>query len=433
MTEKSWPWTGDVSLGAVGDAGPYANTVWTTAWLSLAANRWDADAGIVQGTPGSTGSNSLLVEADSPASASVFVERGLALVNGYMYQNITTTVEVAISANASGNPRIDLIVLQLLVTGVQEVRIATLEGTPAGTPVPPGVTHTPTTYEIPLAEIAVANGFSTITSSDITDRRHSSGAFGIVGNPVDVNIFAGSFVRTGAFQVVSAQTGTTDDLDTITGLFAGYVVTLKAADTHTITLIHGTGADEFNFAHGADVDLSGSEIMQFVHDGTNLIEVNEYLGRYTFNDDMIGAALNQEINQRKAIQISRSTSQAVSTTPATLVTNTIDYNDGGFFSVTGGIITLPAADADGQYSLWVKMSMTTQTGITKIRIVVNGGLYAEHWHSNDSASAETEFAFGMELELGNDDTVAIQYSNPQNTGSGPDAGAFWGLRLEAKV
>lgn len=164
MTEISRPWTG----ATIGDAGPYS----ADQWAHLQRNAMgfnDPDSAPLLGS-GAAPEVGLTVAATSPASAGVRVFAGSALVQGTYYET-DATVTLAIAANASGNPRIDTIILRKDFT-LQTIRLAVLQGTPGATPVAPALTQSDgVMWESPLADIAVANGFSTIVAANITPRR----------------------------------------------------------------------------------------------------------------------------------------------------------------------------------------------------------------------------------------------------------------------
>jgi hypothetical protein len=83
------------------------------------------------------------------------------------------TTAVVIPANVSGNPRIDLVCVYLNSAatpgdnGAANCSYVVVQGTPAATPVAPSV---PADHCV-IAQINVANGFTTIGNSDLTDRR----------------------------------------------------------------------------------------------------------------------------------------------------------------------------------------------------------------------------------------------------------------------
>lgn len=164
MSELSLPFGGTT----VGDAGPYTDAEWQQAWANLAIGGLRGNIGPILGG-GAQPYNSLRVQARTPASTIIDVLSGSALVQGVLYIN-TGTVSFTVAANASGNPRIDLIVVQLDYT-LQITRLALKQGTPAATPVPPTLTQTVgVMWEIPIGEIAIANGFVTLAQSTITPR-----------------------------------------------------------------------------------------------------------------------------------------------------------------------------------------------------------------------------------------------------------------------
>lgn len=122
-------------------------------------------------SPGS-GLNTWAVTADGSAR-SVVVATGAAVVEGIPLWNDAART-VTISANASGNPRIDTIVIEVVPQGNAtegKVTLKVVEGTAAASPVAPTLTQTTTLYQFPLANVSVANGAATIAQANITDRR----------------------------------------------------------------------------------------------------------------------------------------------------------------------------------------------------------------------------------------------------------------------
>lgn len=163
MTEISRPFDGT----SIGDAGPYSAADWQDTWKAL-FHGTSANAGVI--IDSGTGINvGLLVQATNPNTTSIEVLPGAALVQGIAYLSDATET-FAIAANASGNPRIDTVILRADYPA-QTVRLAVLQGTAAATPVPPTLTQSAgILWEIPIADIAVANGFVTLTDADITPR-----------------------------------------------------------------------------------------------------------------------------------------------------------------------------------------------------------------------------------------------------------------------
>lgn len=175
MTEYGAPFDGLL----VGDASvaPYSATEWTHIWkLMHGVSTPFPNFGVFKGSGDAT-HPALEVRATTIVSSNVEVQIGAGLVDGRFYEN-TAANTLAVAANASGNPRIDTVILRLDYTA-QTVRLVVKQGTPAGSPVPPTLQQDASNWEIPLADIAVANGFATLAQSTITQRQryiHSASA-----------------------------------------------------------------------------------------------------------------------------------------------------------------------------------------------------------------------------------------------------------------
>lgn len=165
MTQDSRPWDGI----SVGDAGPFSAAEWQQIWkYIIGADGARSNVGPFLGS-GTQPDDGLKVQAKTVPNTQIEVLIGSALVQGIFYLN-DATVSFTIAANASGNPRIDTVILRADYTA-QTVRLFVLQGTPAASPTPPALTQSAgVTWEIPIADIAVANGFSTITNANITSR-----------------------------------------------------------------------------------------------------------------------------------------------------------------------------------------------------------------------------------------------------------------------
>jgi hypothetical protein len=117
----------------------------------------------------------LWVKANTPAAANVVVTSGSAMVHGVHYRN-TADLVLSIAANTSGFTRIDTIILRKDWTA-QTIRLVVKQGTPAASPVAPGLTLTDgVLWEIPLADITVADSFVSIANTVIKPNRHYTNA-----------------------------------------------------------------------------------------------------------------------------------------------------------------------------------------------------------------------------------------------------------------
>lgn len=113
--------------------------------------------------------NGFSVYGDS-SGRQVKVRTGRAWVDGH-YGESTSEKTIPLTTNTSGNPRIDRIVLRVSPTE-NKISIEVVVGTPAATPSAPALTQSPTgVYEITLAQVAIANGYSTVAAGDVTDER----------------------------------------------------------------------------------------------------------------------------------------------------------------------------------------------------------------------------------------------------------------------
>jgi hypothetical protein len=140
-------------------------------WVAL----FGPGGGIGSGVVGGPGSASLQVTADGVGTRQVYVAAGAspisAFVYGFGYKNDASKT-LALAANASGNPRIDTIVLKLDLTANTIIATAH-QGTPGASPVPPTLTNTSTVKEIPLADVFVANGATSLAAGTVTLSRRA--------------------------------------------------------------------------------------------------------------------------------------------------------------------------------------------------------------------------------------------------------------------
>jgi hypothetical protein len=89
-----------------------------------------------------------------------------------------------------------------------------------------------------------------------------------------LTISAGVVTLTGAFHTIAAETGTADDLDTITqavGAKTPQMIVLQADTGDTITLKHNTG--NIQTRTSADLTLSGTIALLLFFDGTQWIDI----------------------------------------------------------------------------------------------------------------------------------------------------------------
>lgn len=206
MSETSRPFQGRVSEGALGDAGPYSSTQWQQVWETWFGQN-NANRGVLRSVDGE-----LAVSASSPADTNVNVASGAAHVQGIWYYNSAST-PVPIASNASGSTRIDVVVLHADYTA-QTVRLAVVQGTPAAG-IPSITQSAGSIWEIPLAYVTLASGFTTIAASAITDLRHYANIPSALG--LDVLNSSGSTLEQGSAVIWLAAGGQSINTSTTEG------------------------------------------------------------------------------------------------------------------------------------------------------------------------------------------------------------------------
>lgn len=150
MAEISYPF--DAGTGAI---------VTEEDWSEM-ARLWQDDGVISANHPGTS------LEVTTKAEANtVYVQPGSAYIQGFTYRN-TAELPLEFSTNASGNPRIDRVVLRL-DRDTNQISAAIKEGIPASSPVAPDLDTTYPIHEISLATYEVGAG-SSVALVTVADR-----------------------------------------------------------------------------------------------------------------------------------------------------------------------------------------------------------------------------------------------------------------------
>lgn len=176
MSETSRFWTGRSSEGSPGDSGSYSATQ-LAQFIANGINHGmeNANRGVMRGVL-----EELEVTPNSPADTTVIVEPGAAFVQGIFYLN-DADKSLSIASNASGSTRIDVVILEADYTA-QTVRLDVVQGTP-GAGLPSLTQSAGTIWQIPLAYLTLASGFTSIAASAITDMRYYANIPDAVGIP----------------------------------------------------------------------------------------------------------------------------------------------------------------------------------------------------------------------------------------------------------
>jgi len=136
----------------------YGSDDWRTYFDAL------GDSGVVDDVL-----NELAVAESTVPARSVQIATGAVCIKGALiYADSISTL--TFTTNTSGSTRIDRVVARLNYDD-RKIEFAVLQGTPSGSPVAPSLTQNTTYWELSLAKVTLANGYTTITNANITDER----------------------------------------------------------------------------------------------------------------------------------------------------------------------------------------------------------------------------------------------------------------------
>jgi len=180
MTQLSRFWSGTTT----GDAGAYSDTLFADVLETFTLNAKQGSSNLAIGgvqDTGSSGSYALRVYQNSTPNLSVRVDKGIYWILGRYYES-TAIETLNISANSSGNTRIDSVVLSVNYSA-QTIRLGIVEGTPNASPVAPTLTQTQgTLYQYRLANVTVTNGTAQILDANIDNLSNSVKTYNVNSN-----------------------------------------------------------------------------------------------------------------------------------------------------------------------------------------------------------------------------------------------------------
>lgn len=113
---------------------------------------------------------STALKVTGSGTTTVAVAPGLAFVNGFYYA-LDATKNLAVTANATGAARVDLVVLR----ADQTANTVTAVYKTGGTTAPPLTQAEDGVWEIPLAQCTVAAGTAVVTAANVVDKRYLTG------------------------------------------------------------------------------------------------------------------------------------------------------------------------------------------------------------------------------------------------------------------
>lgn len=223
-----------------------------------------------------------VVQRGAGANKSVDVSAGRILLQGDFGEN-STTKNLTIADNASGNPRIDRVVVRVTpATPTMELDI--LQGTPGAVPVAPTLTQLATVYEVSLAQIAVANGFASIVTANITSERAWGSTHAIrPAATASATALPYPSYTAAAPMVILPVSGTTN----ITSIPIGPASTILILEFASAACTVTSGS---NLTMPRDYTSTATGTLSFYSDGTNWVEFARTRERQTANIVYAGPA-----------------------------------------------------------------------------------------------------------------------------------------------
>ena len=217
MTQYNAFWDGTT----LGNAGPYSSEDFARFLRSI-MNASEEDNQGVFIAPNNGTQSSLQVTETSPASKSVLVREGAALVEGrWYYTDSDVNVTIPDNTDGSGFDRIDLLVLRKNET-TQTITPTLITGTPAGAPVAPSPVRVDPIFDIEIAQIEADNLFTTIVNADIDNTvkntvpiwQTKNGGTGLEGGSVKGDLLIGTAADTYGLLNYSGNDGDRLAIDT---------------------------------------------------------------------------------------------------------------------------------------------------------------------------------------------------------------------------
>lgn len=205
----------------------YAAEDWARYFASFIGN----------GVFGSPGTNLQVSPGDG---LGVTIAAGLAWINGYFYVN-EGGLDLSLATADGTLPRIDRVVIRWSLAG-RAIIAAVKTGVAASSPSAPSLQRDSSIYELGIADVYIAAGTTTVSSSNITDRRSNVALCGIVSSIVSeahTHDLAGSSL-TGVLPVSKGGTGAMDTVSARGSLGITPANIGAAATDHTHGLAAGS-------------------------------------------------------------------------------------------------------------------------------------------------------------------------------------------------
>lgn len=228
--------------------------------------------------------NELEVKPQAVPNKTVYIDTGAIMIKGAM-RSLISTINLTLADNTSGNPRIDRIVARINYTD-RKIEFVVKQGTPGASPTATALTQNTTAWELSLAQIALADGYSTITASEITDERTDESLCGYfkykakpAWYPEGGSVPLDAWMYTNFKNQLSA--GEIADIEANPTLMAIILNSnVFKLDVFSKLVTKESGGITINvYESGAGIKLEGYKISLFQSNGTTLIDT------YTVNSE----------------------------------------------------------------------------------------------------------------------------------------------------
>ena len=206
-----------------------------------------------------------------------------------------------------------------------------------------------------------ANADDTVVNSPLAELDSSMVQGEILGPSTTLTISGGVVTLTGGWHKIAAETGTTDDLDTITpavGALTPQRIIIRADTGDTIAVKHSTGNIELSGA--VDISMSGNDQVMLVYDGSN------------WTDIVVSTAAAPAGNVDKGAHVYDSANQSVANlTEVTLTFDMEAFDTDGIHDTSTNSSRLTCKTA-GKYLIWFHGGWSNGTALRAFYLIKNG-------------------------------------------------------------
>lgn len=159
-----------------------AETWYPNPSVTQLRHEWLMGGAVASGVAGSPADPPLVYAPGSGTRAVRVRASRRAIVEGYGWENDASEIALTLGANASGSVRVDLVVLRLDRSD-WSVKVKVVAGTPgAGAPSVTRTVGSSGVWELPLAEVTVTAGATTIEPAQVANRAYYSTVSGYSGS-----------------------------------------------------------------------------------------------------------------------------------------------------------------------------------------------------------------------------------------------------------